>query len=259
VNALNAAAPTTSEVEGRRDWLELLGGGLADPDGVNPPKTQPRKRIIIKDGETPEGALVWSDPATKARALHNWRRGIMRRWSGQARALRIAWALEWKFANEGYAFPSDQHLAQETGLPLNKAQQALTDLERGRAIIRVHLRASNGNLARRIYPALAVAELAPPKLGGINAPQGGTKSPPRLGGYNTYGKARRGLSSTAQAALLDANRREAASAPRSGPPRLSLRSPSAGAPDSVDARSSGSAEQPASDDEVSREAAEPRP
>ena len=87
--------------------------------------------------------------------MHRWRRGLSRGFAERARALRVAWALEWLFTDDGYAYPSDPHLASDTGLPLNKVQAALNDLEQGRAILRVHI-VIDGKLKRRIFPAVGV-------------------------------------------------------------------------------------------------------
>jgi hypothetical protein len=167
---------------------------------------RPLKLIIELDGKPP-GALLWLDKKSKAQALHSWRRGLSRTFAERARALRVAWALEWLFTDAGFAYASDAYLEHETGLPLNKVQAGLSDLESGGAIIRAHVWI-DGKLHRRIFPATAVALKLHPTVGGSVTPQGGPKAHPTVGGLNTYRTQNR-ISSTLIASRMDAQRREA--------------------------------------------------
>jgi hypothetical protein len=123
-------------------------------------------RGALSGDAPPHGALTWQSPQQKARALRPWRSAVCKTFSD--RSLRVAWVLSDLFnASKGYAFATDAHLAQETGLPLNKVQEALTALERGGAIIRMNRK--NGSRAiRHIYPSAA---LIPPQIGGYNTPR----------------------------------------------------------------------------------------
>ena len=82
----------------------------------------------------------------------------------QPRCLRVAWALDLLFnAKSGYAYPLNKQLANMTGLPVNKLQEALLTLERDGAIVRMFLVQPNGRKQRVIYPAttLLPAEVTP--------------------------------------------------------------------------------------------------
>jgi hypothetical protein len=159
-----------------------------------------RHFLILPDGRTPDGALTWASAEQRKRALQRWRRAILATFGDSSRALRVAWVLADLFnVKSGYAFPSDRHLAEETGLRLNKLQETLTALERDGAILRVHRVQADGRTHRHIYPS---RKFIPPTVGG-----GGTPQQP--GGQNRSGTPRLRLPRTQLAqALIQARRKE---------------------------------------------------
>jgi hypothetical protein len=85
----------------------------------------------------PPGALTWRSAAERNRQLSLWRRAVLTRFGEQTRALRVAWVLESLFnVKRGYAFASNQYLADATGMATRDLQKGLLALE-GEAIIRV--------------------------------------------------------------------------------------------------------------------------
>jgi hypothetical protein len=85
----------------------------------------------------PPGALTWRSAAERNRQIAAWRRAVLTRFGQQTRALRVAWALESLFnVKRGYAFASNQYLADATGMAMRDVQKGLLALE-GEAIIRV--------------------------------------------------------------------------------------------------------------------------
>jgi hypothetical protein len=181
------------------------------PTAATATKSARRRRRVIAPDAIPDGVLAWTGKIPKRSALHLWRRGVCRRFATSARILRVAWALEWLFADCGYAYPTDSFLARQTDLPVNKVQAALAELESAGAIIRASV-VWGGSLRRRIWPAVAVSDgvSIPPTVGGIDTPHRGTKIPPTVGGHNLKLKAL--TSETITAARLDAERRERRSA-----------------------------------------------
>jgi len=99
--------------------------------------------------EPPIDALTWRSSEERNRLLHKWRRAVLPRYGEQPRALRVAWVLESLFnVKRGYAFPSNEYLAAETGMTerdVQKGLQALDDV-----IVRVVKR--GGNTDRKIWP-----------------------------------------------------------------------------------------------------------
>jgi Helix-turn-helix domain len=106
---------------------------------------------------TPPGALTWQSAAERNRKLRAWRRAVSRGF-GEKRAIIVAWALADLFnATTGFAYPGNERLAAETGLRVNKVQEALAMLEQGGAIIRVVATTR----WRHIFPAAAILQLTP--------------------------------------------------------------------------------------------------
>lgn len=162
------------------------------------------------DDRPPPGALTWSDARGRAKALHSWRLGCLRELGRSAHQLRVAWALEQLFAvKEGFAFPSNSHLAKATGLAENHVEAAITALDRAGAIIRTRLREGPTRGGRRIFPARAIAIDAPRVLGGEQPPK---FRPPSSGGLKNNREQRgisAGLSREAFRARQEAERRAA--------------------------------------------------
>jgi hypothetical protein len=137
-------------------------------------------RVYLLPDEAPTGALLWATTRHKARQLRRWRRGIGATFSAKPSVLKVAWALEWLFnADKGFAFPKNIFLARETGLAVNKIQEALAALEAAGGIIRVYVQDGNED-QRRIYPAAAIAT-----SGGT--PNGGGGGDPSTRGWHIQG------------------------------------------------------------------------
>jgi len=181
------AAETAHEARGEAERLVDVGSQATSRDQTkqaqhgNGNVTHVRKFRIVTNDEPPQGALTWSTSYQKGKALQAWRRAVCAAHSEEPRCLKVAWVLSELFKSaKGYAYPPDFYLARETGLPTNKLQDALTRLERGGSIIRVH-RLQGEQTYRRIFPS---ATLIPPTLGGRGTPQqpGGhkRKEQPRL-------------------------------------------------------------------------------
>jgi len=138
----------------------------------------------------PSGALTWGSAAERNRKLIPWRRAISMTFAERPRCLRVAWALDGLFnGKSGYAYPVNADLANMTGLPINKVQDALLALESDGAILRITRVTSGGRRERLIYPATA---LLPTPAGGVavtptmgvggHPHDGGGGSPPAGGG-----------------------------------------------------------------------------
>jgi hypothetical protein len=118
----------------------------------------------------PPGALTWETPAQRNKQLRLWGRAVRSVFGEQTRCLRVAWVLADLFnAKTGYAFPTNKCLAEETGIAENKVQEALRDLEQGRAIVRQTIRRDSGQKQRVIYPGRAI--LPTPTVGVWGDPQ----------------------------------------------------------------------------------------
>jgi hypothetical protein len=86
----------------------------------------------------PPGALTWASAAERNRKLIPWRRAVSMTFAVQPRCLRVAWALDGLFnGKSGYAYPGNDGLANMTGLPINKVQDALLALKSDGAILRI--------------------------------------------------------------------------------------------------------------------------
>jgi hypothetical protein len=147
----------------------------------------------------PPGALTWSSAAERNRQLAPWRRAVSITYAEQSRCLRIAWVLDHLFnAKTGYAYPSNNYLADETGIAQNKVREALGLLENGGAIIRANFN-HNGRQQRVIYPARAL----------IPRPAVGREGEPRQPGHHNLRSKRPRLPRTQlELAALAAQREE---------------------------------------------------
>jgi hypothetical protein len=188
--------------------------------GVDQPKRW--KRRFIDERATPAKALSWRTPGEKAKRLDNWRVAVGKTFSESARVLRIAWALEWMFGKEGFAYATDSYLGQKLGIPVNKIQSGLTELERAGAIIRASVFFKN-KAQRRIWPSSQILRSIPPMAGGMDTPHDGPIHTPHEGGteylVRTPSKQFRRFSATLDDARKSAEIRERAAARRrSGAP-----------------------------------------
>ena len=119
----------------------------------------------------PSYALTWGSAGERNKRLMPWRRAVSMTFAEQPRCLRVAWALDHLFnAKTGYAYPLNKQLANMTGLPINKIQEALLALESDGAIVRRSIVRPNGQPQRVIYAATA---LLPNAEGGGATPLGG--------------------------------------------------------------------------------------
>jgi hypothetical protein len=137
----------------------------------------------------PSGALTWASAAQRNRKLIPWRRAISMTFEVRPRCLRVAWALDHLFnAKTGYAYPLNEHLADMTGLPINKVQEALLTLESDGAIVRVTM-VWHGQPQRVIYPAKAL--IPTPAVGvGVTPTMGVGGHPQQVGVHNLIKKVR---------------------------------------------------------------------
>ena len=145
----------------------------------------------------PSGVLTWGSAGERNKKLMRWRRAISMTFAQQPRCLRVAWALDHLFnAKTGYAYPHNKQLANMTGLPINKVQDALLTLESDGAIVRRSIVLPNGQPQRVIYAATAlipsVEGVGPPLVPGVGGrpPWAGVRGhPQRAGAHNlkTYG------------------------------------------------------------------------
>jgi hypothetical protein len=142
---------------------------------------QRSKRKFIPAGSYPATALVWSGNRARSKALWLWRINVSKSFSSRPRCLRVAWILEWLFGRDGYAFPTDGFIAGQIDMDVDHVQAAMTDLERGKAIIRASV-FIDGRPQRRIWPS---SEIIPPGAGGRDTPSGRSDIPPGAGGQNT--------------------------------------------------------------------------
>jgi hypothetical protein len=118
----------------------------------------------------PSDALTWGSAGERNKRLMPWRRAVSMTFARQPRCLRVAWALDHLFnAKTGYAYPHNKQLANMTGLPINKVQEALLTLESDGAIVRRSIVRPNGQPQRVIYAATA----PPQRRGGGATPLGG--------------------------------------------------------------------------------------
>jgi hypothetical protein len=165
------------------------------------------RRTFVHASYSPPGALTWRTPAQRGKVLWSWREAVNRKFAERPRCLRVAWLLDCLFGSDGYAFATDSWFERKIGLPINKVQEALLALEQGVAIIRASAIVDD-KAQRRIWPSSLII---PPTVGDMDTPHGGCVIPPTVGGHTKYyrkNSQKNGLSTTAQAALRDAELRE---------------------------------------------------
>jgi hypothetical protein len=145
-----------------------------------------------------------------------WRCATIAKYHSRATILSVAWFLDclcWKY---GYAFPLDSTISKTLGIKLNHVQAALTEMERGGAIVRASVFV-DGKPQRRIWPS---TKIIPPNPGGMDTPESRTRDTPESWGTDSIRKARTPKSvripSTQAAAKRDAERREQAAMRRRG-------------------------------------------
>jgi hypothetical protein len=146
----------------------------------------------------PSGALTWGSAAERNKRLMPWRRAVSMTFAEQPRCLRVAWALDHLFnAKTRYAYPRNKHLADMTGLPINKVQESLATLESDGAIVRLTIVQPNGQKQRVIYAATTLLPspegVGPPLPVGVGGhPQwGGVRGhPQQVGVHNLIKRAR---------------------------------------------------------------------
>jgi len=138
----------------------------------------------------PPGALTWASGAERNRKLIPWRRAISMTFAERPRCLRVAWALDGLFnGKSGYAYPVNADLANMTGLPINKVQDALPSLESDGAILRITRVTPGGRRQRLIYPATAL--LPTPAVGVVVTPTMGVGGhPQQVGAHNLNKRSR---------------------------------------------------------------------
>jgi hypothetical protein len=132
----------------------------------------------------PPGALTWASPAERNRLLRLWRRAVFAIFGQQARCVRVACVLMGLFnTKSGYAFPTNEYLAEETCIAVNKIREALGILESGGAIMRANVtNPATGQPQRVIYPATAI--IPRPVLGqGEGSPTLGRRGEPQQAGH----------------------------------------------------------------------------
>jgi hypothetical protein len=172
-----------------------------------PPPPPPRRRFLSDPADVPVKAQTWRSPSEKAGRLNLWRTAVGRHFPNSGRVLRVAWTLEWMFTTQGFAFPTDAYLARKIGIPVNKIQSALTELERAGGIIRrsVFMR---GKAQRRIWPSVEIVGGIPPTAGGMDTPRRGDRH--TLHGGGTEYLAKTAASQNRISATQNAARRDAA-------------------------------------------------
>ena len=146
----------------------------------------------------PSDALTWASAGERNKKLMRWRRAVSMTFAEQPRCLRVAWALDHLFnAKTGYAYPHNKQLANMTGLPINKVQEALLILESDGAIVRRSIVRPNGQPQRVIFAATALLPSAegvgPPLSVGVGGkpPWVGVGGHPRqVGAHNLIKNAR---------------------------------------------------------------------
>jgi hypothetical protein len=165
------------------------------------------RRTFVHASHTPENALTWRTKGQRSHVLWPWREAVNRKFAERPRCLRLAWILDFLFGDDGFAFATDAWFERKIGLPINKVQETLLALERGEAIIRASAIVDD-KAQRRIWPSSLII---PPTVGDMDTPHPGTKTPPTVGGHTKYyrkNSRENGLSTTARAALRDAELRE---------------------------------------------------
>jgi hypothetical protein len=188
--------------------------------GAKPPKRgDVTEGVGCEIGETPTttpaGALTWGSAAERNRKLIPWRRAISMTFAERPRCLRVAWALDGLFNGKcGYAYPVNADLANMTGLPINKVQDALLALESDGAILRITRVTPGGRRQRLIYPATAL--LPTPAVGQAVTPTMGVGGHPQQMGVHNLTKRPRLPKTELERARLAANLRQERTASERG-------------------------------------------
>jgi hypothetical protein len=157
----------------------------------------------------PPGALTWASPAERNRLLRLWRRAVFAIFGQQARCVRVACVLMGLFnTKSGYAFPTNEYLAEETSIAVNKVREALLILESGGAILRADVtNPATGQMQRVIYPATAI--MPRPVLGQEGrSPTLGQRGEPQQSGHQNLRRIPRIQRSQFALAKADSARRE---------------------------------------------------
>lgn len=127
-----------------------------------PERQSPQGKLpVIQAGRTPAGALTWStgsNARSRTDVLIAWRRAVLSHFPRCTRAVGCAWLIGDLVAKEGYAWPTNGHLARETGLPVKAVEAALTSLERAGAIVRVLVSIDSDRWQRRIFLGRGIVE-----------------------------------------------------------------------------------------------------
>jgi hypothetical protein len=157
---------------------------------------------------TPKDALTWKSARQRSIRMFGWQVAVSTEFPTSVRIVRIAWLLSLLCQKAGYAFATDAYISETLGIPLNKVQQALTELERAGAIVRASSFV-DGIAQRKIWPS---TKIIPPTVGGMDTPRDDRVDTPHSGGrdsiqYTRPQKSSR-ISSTAEDAKRDAERRE---------------------------------------------------
>jgi len=109
---------------------------------------------------------------------------------------------------KGYAFPTNEYLAEETSIAVNKVRETLGILESGGAIVRANVvNPATGQQQRVIYPATAI--LPRPALGhGGRSPNLGQRGEPQQAGHQNLKRIPRIQSSQIALAKAQNERRD---------------------------------------------------
>jgi hypothetical protein len=153
----------------------------ATADKARQETAKPRHRRRRFEAGIPANALTWKGRAEKAKRMNEWRDAVGKVFPESGRILRVAWALEWLFGVDGFAYPTDGFLSAKLGIPVNKIQKTLTDLESEGAIIRASVFVQ-GRAQRRIWPCVDIVKRMPPTMGGVDTPHKGARGTPYDGG-----------------------------------------------------------------------------
>ena len=183
--------------------VKKAGSNGAQKQSTQSTVSRPRRLRRLRDGQTPVGALTWVSSRERARLLREWREAVMRRFADEARALRIAWALECLFLRKGYAFASNSKLADKVSMDsIRNVERSLKALADAGAIIRVLV-----GPERRIFPAAEIIGRRPAKLAGCKTGQVSRYRPAKLA-IHTNTEVRTPLSMTQVAARQAAKMRD---------------------------------------------------
>ncbi|HEY6734354.1 MAG TPA: hypothetical protein VI256_11255, partial [Roseiarcus sp.] len=174
----------------------------------NEPAAPPKKWKRHFERGTPKDALTWKNARQRSIRMFGWQVAVSTEFPTSVRIVRIAWLLSSLCQKEGYAFATDAYISETLGIPLNKVQQALTELQGAGAIVRASSFV-DGIAQRKIWPS---TKIIPPTAGGMDTPRDDRVDTPHGGGRDSiqYTRSRKSsrISSTAEDAKRDAERRE---------------------------------------------------